>query len=204
MSVLLIPAARLNPAAVLKRLAVIWGFLLFLWLILPWTITGEVVFRIGQLAFTREGLLLCAKISIKANAILMGFIALVSTMDFSTLGYALNYFRLPKKLVHLLLLTYRYVFVIEQEYRRLIRAAKIRNFQPGSNLHTYKTYAYVAGMLFVRASLRAERVYRAMTCRGFSGEFHCLREFTLSPADRIRTLIALAGIGVLIGMEVGL
>ncbi len=186
---------------VLRRLAVIWGFLLFLWLILPWTIKGKAVFSIGMLTFTREGLILCTKISLKSNAILLGFIALVSTMDFSTLGYALGYFKLPKKLVHLLLLTYRYVFVIEQEYRRLARAAKIRSFQPGSNLHTYRTYAYMTGMLFVRASLRAERVYKAMRCRGFSGQFHCLGEFTLSRSDRIMTLAGLAWIGSLIVME---
>jgi len=202
LSGLLIPAARLDLTLVLKRLGVIWGFLLFLWLILPWTIKGEVVFSIGSLGVTREGLLLCAKISIKSNAILMGFIALVATMDFSTLGYALNAFRLPKKLVHLLLLTYRYVFVIEQEYRRLVRAAKIRGFKPGSNLHTYRTYAYMTGMLFVRASLRAERVYRAMKCRGFSGQFHCLHKFALSRSDRLISLTALACIGLLIVMEV--
>lgn len=202
LSTLLIPAARLDFLAVMKRVLVIWGFLLFLWLILPWTIKGEVLFKVGKLAVTREGLSLCAKISLKSNAILLGFIALVSTMDFSTLGYALNYFRLPKKLVHLLLLTYRYIFVIEQEYRRLARAAKIRGFKPGTNVHTYKTYAYMTGMLFVLASIRAERVYWAMKCRGFSGEFHCLHEFYLSPSDRIMTLAALAGIGLLIVMEV--
>ena len=160
------------------------------------------VFRIVNFGITREGLLLCARICLKSNAILLGFIALVATMDLSTLGYVLNYFRLPRKLVNLLLLTYRYVFVIEEEYQRLVRAAKIRGFSPGSNLHTYRTYAYMTGMLFVRASLRAERVYKAMKCRGFSGQFHCLRKFSLSASDRVRTLTALAGIGLLILLEV--
>ena len=201
-SVFLLLLARLDLGAVMRRIWVIWGFLLFLWLVLPWTFEGDVVFRMAGLGFTREGLVLCAKITLKSNAIVLVFIALITTMDFSTLGYALNCLKAPPKLVHLLLLTYRYIFVIEQEYRRLIRAARIRSFQAKSNLHTYKTYAYLVGMLFVRASARAERVYKAMKCRGFHGEFYCLGEFSFSRSDRIHTVAALACIVALIVMEV--
>lgn len=201
-SLILVLLTRLNLKEIIKQVFVIWSFLLFLWIILPWTYNGEEIFRIAGLGLTKEGLLLCGKISIKSNAILLVFIALVATMEFSTLGYALNFFRLPGKMVHLLLLTYRYVFVIEQEYRRLVRAAKIRSFQPGTNLHTYKTYAYLVGMLFVRASARADRVYKAMKCRGFHGRFYCLKEFCFSRSDQIWTLCVFTGIAVLIGMEV--
>ncbi|MCP3952682.1 MAG: cobalt ECF transporter T component CbiQ, partial [Desulfobacterales bacterium] len=47
----------------------------------------------------------------------------------------------------------------------------------GTNLHTYRTYAYLAGMLFVRASMRAQRVYQAMLCRGFHGRYISLQAF---------------------------
>jgi cobalt/nickel transport system permease protein len=95
----------------------------------------------------------------------------------------------PSKIIFLLLLTYRYIFVIDEEYKRLARSAKIRGFRPGTNLHTYKTYAYFVGMLFVRASTRAERVHQAMLCRGFRGRFHCLGEFSFSRMDWIFSLI---------------
>ena len=109
--------------------------------------------------------------------------AMISTSYLSTLGYALNRLKVPEKIIYLLLITYRYIFVIEQEYQRLIRAARIRCFEPGTNLHTYRTYAYLVGMLFVRASARAERVYQAMICRGFSGKFHTLQDFTFTGYD---------------------
>jgi len=100
-------------------------------------------------------------------------------------------------MVHLLLLTYRYVFVIEQEYQRLVRATKIRGFRSRSNMHTYRTYAYLIGMLFVRASERAERVHQAMLCRGFKGKFYCLREFSFSRLDFVwSALMAIAVIGL--------
>lgn len=201
-SLILLLTARLNLWKVMQRVFVIWGFLLFLWLILPLTFHGEKIVPIGTWGLSREGLLLCGKISLKSNAILLIFIALVTTMDFGTLGYVLNYYGIPDKLVHLLLLTYRYIFVIEQEYRRLVRTLKIRNFKAGNNLHTYQTYAYLVGMLFVRASSRAERVYQAMKCRGFHGKFHSLRKFSLSPSDQIWTAFAVVAIVGLIFMEV--
>lgn len=201
LSVLLAFMARLNFKMLIKRLAVIWGFLILLWAVLPLSFEGEVFYLLGPLKFKLPGIILAAKISIKSNTILLAFIALVSTMNFSTLGYVLNYFKIPEKLVHLLLLTYRYIFVIEQEYQRLVRSAKIRAFKPKTDLHTYKTYAYLAGMLFVKASARADRVYQAMKCRGFKGKFYCLQEFSISGRDRAWFLFMLACLSIIFYLE---
>lgn len=123
----------------------------------------------GPLVATVEGVGLAARITLKANAILLVFIALVATMPVATLGHALHRLAVPDKLVHLLLFTYRYIHVMEKEYKRLHNAAVIRGFRPRTDRHTYKTYAYLVGMLLVRSLARAERVYDAMLCRGFQG-----------------------------------
>jgi cobalt/nickel transport system permease protein len=183
LAILLLGLACLNMREVLKRLMVVWGFLLLLWVVLPVTYGGESLFQLGILRFSRQGIDLALQITIKSNAILLLLMTLVTTMGFVRLGYALSFFRVPSKLVYLLLFTYRYVFVIEQEYQRLTRAARIRSFRPRTNLHTYRTYAYLIGMLFVRASVRAERIYQAMRCRGFKGQFYCLQDFTIGPID---------------------
>jgi cobalt/nickel transport system permease protein len=81
------------------------------------------------------------------------------------------------------MITYRYLFVFEQAYQRLIRAARVRGFTPGTNLHSYRTYAYLAGMLLVQAWSRANRVSNAMKCRGFNGKFHTLLEFQPNPRN---------------------
>lgn len=83
---------------------------------------------------------MAAQITLKSNAILLIIMALVTTMNLSVLVHALNWLRMPDKIVHLLLMTHRYVFLIEQEYRRLMRAARLRGFRPGTNLHTYKKF----------------------------------------------------------------
>ena len=106
---------------------------------------------------------------------------------------------LSVKLVHLLLRTYRYIFVIEQEYQRMVRAAKIRGFRPGTNVHTYKTFAYCIAMLFVRAAARADRVYRAMRCRGFNGRLYCLADFPPHPSNWVfASLMTVSVIGLVL------
>ncbi|MFH1629462.1 MAG: cobalt ECF transporter T component CbiQ [Pseudomonadota bacterium] len=182
-SLLLIGLARLNIWEVTKRMALVNGLVLFFWLVIPVTYKGTPLFHLGPLQGTMEGVLLCTRITLKSNTIFLVFVALVSTMPITTLGHAMNRLRLPGKLIHLLLLTYRYIFVIDQEYQRLIRAAKIRGFRPRTTMNSYRTYAYLIGMLFVRASARAERVHQAMVCRGFDGRFYCLRQFSPTRTD---------------------
>ena len=84
----------------------------------------------GPVTITRPGVILCAQISVKTVSLMVAFMALLATMTVDTLGHTLNRLRLPDKMVHMLLITYRYLFVIEQEYQRLVRAMKIRNFHP--------------------------------------------------------------------------
>ena len=182
-SLALIGMSRLPLLEVAKRVALVNGFVLFFWFVVPFTYPGEPLLSLGPLTATREGVLVAARITLKSNAILLAFIALIATTSVATLGAALSRLGVPQKIVHLLLLNYRYIFVIEEEYHRLVRSAAVRGFQPSTRLHTYRTFAYLVGMLFVRASERAERVYMAMLCRGFSGKFHCLHEFSCSRRD---------------------
>ncbi|MFO7839583.1 MAG: cobalt ECF transporter T component CbiQ [Desulfosalsimonadaceae bacterium] len=200
LALVLTAMARLPLRLVMARLAVVNGLILFIWLFLPWTYKGTPVLELGPLVFSLEGIRLCALITIKSNAILCALIALAATMPIATLGHALHCLRVPDKLVHLLLMTYRYIFVIEAEYQQLIRAARIRCFTPKTNLHTYKTYAYLVGMLFVRASARGERVHQAMICRGFNGKFRCLHEFAFTKSDlawSAAMAVSLTALGVL-------
>jgi cobalt/nickel transport system permease protein len=160
-------------------------FLLLLWAVLPWSFEGEAIATFGPVTFTRPGIVFCSQISLKTVALMVAFIALVATMTVDTLGHALNRMKMPDNLVYMVLITFRYLFVIEQEYQRLIRAMKIRNFHPKTNLHSYRSVAFLVGMLFVRASDRARRVHGAMICRGFKGKFVTLREFPPHPANGV-------------------
>ena len=197
LSTVLMIISQVRLTAVLKRMIWVNAFIVLLWLLLPFTFKGDVLASVGSFAIYRPGVVMAAQITLKSYAILLAFIALIATMSFATLGHALYRLRVPEKIVHLLLMTYRYVFVIEQEYLRLLRAAKIRGFRPGTNSNTYRTYSYVIGMLFVRAAARAERVHQAMLCRGFKGKFYSLQEFQASSASLIFAILMMA---VIIGL----
>ena len=182
-AIILIFTARLNLFKAGRRLLVIAGFLLLIWVILPLTCGGPVIWQNSFLKIGQTGIDLALELTLKTSSMLLIFLALISTMSTADLAHALHSLKLPPKLVLLLLITYRYIFLIEDELQTMLRAAKIRNFQPGTSLHCYKTYANLLGMLFVRSAERAQRVHKAMLCRAFDGHFHSLTEYHNRPQD---------------------
>lgn len=193
--------ARMNLRRTMERLMVVLGFLTLLWLILPWTIEGDPVWAAGPFSASHEGVMLAVRITLKAVAILMVLMALINTMTVATLGHALGRLKIPDKIVHLLMITYRYIFVIEQEFQRLLRAAKVRGFVPRSNVHTYRTFAYLIGMLFIRAWERGHRVDAAMRCRGFKGRFHTLQMDGAESGDWVFGVFMSAALCIVAGLE---
>ena len=200
-SIFLVIVAQLSVREIFKRVVLVNIFILFLWIALPLTFQGPNVIKLGPLNLYSAGIIMSAQITLKSNAILLALIALATTMNFGTLGYALNRLHVPDKIVHLLLMTYRYVFLIEEEYHRLIRTARMRGFRPVTNMHTYKTYASIIGMLLVRAAIRAEQVYKAMVCRGFKRKFYCLHVFSTGRNEWLFAIAMSVVIVVLIYFE---
>lgn len=176
-------AARLPARAVAGRLAVVNGFILLLWLTLPFTYPGEPILHLGPLAASREGAAQAFLITVKSNAIVIACIALLSTTYLTDMGRALSRLRVPDKLVHVLLFMLRYLGEAWREYRRLGAAMKLRSFRPRNTLHTYRSYANMIGMLLVSSYSRAEAVYAAMLCRGFYGKFHSIDNFRMARGD---------------------
>lgn len=189
-SSLLALAARLHPKKLLGRLAAVNLFVLVLWLFLPFSVEGKTIFSIGQLRASSEGVLLVLSITLKTNAIVLATVSVFGTSEVFSLAHALVHLRAPGKLIHLFFFFYRYISVLHEEYLRLRRAMRLRGFKPATNMHTYRTFAYLVGMLIVRSHERSEGIYRAMLCRGFKDRFPVMRHFGLTPKD------VLAGAGM--------
>ncbi len=176
-------AARLPLLKVARRLFMVNLFTLLFWLTLPFTVAGEVHVEVGPLAMSEAGLMLAALITLKTNAIVLIFLALVATSRVADIGHGLVSLRLPNRLCMLLLFTYRYIFVLQQEYQRLRRAALLRGFKPSTSMHTYRTYGNLLGMTLVKSWQRGLRVQQAMMLRGFRGKFYSLEGRNLIAAD---------------------
>lgn len=191
--------ARLPKLKVLKRLVLVNGFIAFLWLFLPFSTPGETILTIWHLEVSLAGIELAGVITLKGNAMLLAIISLISTTPIPVLGHALSSLRVPDKFTLLLLITYRYLHVIQEEFNRLSTAAKIRGFVPGTNLHTYRTYANLLAMVLIKSFERAERVYQAMLLRGFHGKFYSLQKFHFRLSDLALSLsMSICSLGLIL------
>ncbi len=197
----LLAAARLPIRMVLRRLALVNLFVLALWFVIPFSTPGSVLFYLGPLSASSEGVYAALSITLKCNAILMANLALLSTSTIFSLAHSLAHLKVHRKLVQLFFFTWRYLHVLEDEHRRMVQAIKIRGFEPGTNMMTYRTYAYLVGLLFVRGYERGERVYKAMLCRGFDGTFWLLHHFHLHSRDIVLALVMGIITAGLAGME---
>lgn len=160
-----------------RRMLPVNLFVLLLAILVPLS-AGETPFaQWGPLTWTSEGFNLALVIALKTNAIVLGLIVLVGSLDVGTLGHALLHLHLPEKLIHLLLFTVRYIDVLEREGQRLRAAMRLRAFRPGVNWHSFRAYGHLLGMLLVRSLDRSERIVAAMKCRGFRGRFYLLDHF---------------------------
>ncbi len=125
------------------------------------------VIGIALLALLRPGgLPVFLSIVAKSTLCLVIMVLLTATTRFSDLLGVLWRVRVPTLLVTTLALMYRYLFVLLAESERMQRARRSRTFVP-SRTGAWRGGAEVAGLLFVRASERAERVYLAMCARGW-------------------------------------
>lgn len=193
-------SARLDLRKAGFRILVVNGFVAFLWLFLPFTTPGEVIREWGWLSVHREGIELALAITLKTNAIITATIGLIGTSTVFSLVHALTHMGVPEKLVHLFFFCYRYIAVIHEEYTRLRTALKVRAFCARTDIHTYRTVAYMLGMLFVRTYERSQRIYQAMLLRGFTGTFYTLDHFHMRRSD----WVALVGMAACEAMMVWL
>ena len=186
-SLLMVIWAKWPWPDLLKRLMAVNFFILFMWLMLPFSFSspGLVVASIGPLEVTREGLTLATLLTLKANAILIAVIALLATSPLFVLAAAGRKMHFPEKLVSLFLLTIRYFYVMYQEYLRLRNAMRVRGFRAGLNRNTLYGASSLIGSLLVRSFDRADRVHRAMLCRGYTGIIWVKSDFVIKRKDMV-------------------
>ena len=162
---------------------------------------GNIIHRIGPFNLSYDGILRAFSISLKSVTIILFVITLLSTSSIFTLVHGMSHLRVPEKLVYLAFLSYRYIQVLYVEYKKLSDAVKMRGFKPKTDMHTYKTYAYLAGMLLIRSYDRSERIHRAMICRGFHGRFYLLDHFSINRKDVVFSMFAVLFLSGVIWLE---
>lgn len=163
-----------------RRLVHVEGFMLLLFVTLPFTMQGPVVAALGPLTASSTGIERAAVIALKVSASVTVLSVLIGDLDPARLGATLHALRVPERFTRLFVMTARYVALIREEARRLNESMRARGFRAGSNRHTWRSYGNLMGMVLVRALDRAERVEEAMLCRGYVGRY----PYAAPPAPR--------------------
>jgi cobalt/nickel transport system permease protein len=116
--------------------------------------------------FQENGVFVFLSILTKSTLCLFTVILLSNTTPFAEILLSLKRFGVPKLLITILALMYRYLFVLIDEAERLNRARGSRTFSD-TRLRKWSSMASLVGQLFVRSTERAERIYAAMSARGW-------------------------------------
>jgi len=183
MSILMACFAKLTVAKTLKQLAAMDMFMLYLLLMLPFTVPGDSFMTLLGFSASWQGLEQGIKITLKANAVVLMLFATVTNLPSSALGSALQALKVSNKLIQLLLFTLRYLSVIADEYQRLRRSMRARAFVMRFNWHSWKTIGNLIGMLLVRSIHRSQRILKAMKCRGYNGQLISYLPMRWQPLD---------------------
>jgi cobalt/nickel transport system permease protein len=86
--------------------------------------------------------------------------------------------KLPKLLIELMELVYRFIFVLIETAETMLRSQKAR-LGYSSISCGYRSMAALASTLFIRAYKRSEELYNALEARGYDGELNVLEpQFT--------------------------
>jgi cobalt/nickel transport system permease protein len=185
---------RLATALVVPAFLVIW---------LPLTPrAGDSLVDAYGLTISATGVMLAAVLLMKAACIVSLLLVLLATAPLQDTFKAAQHLRIPGWLVQIALLSYRYVFVLAEEFTRLRIALRTRGYRNRARLHSYRTIGQVAGTLLVRGHERSERVAQAMRCRGFDGRFRSLHEFRTHATDVLFFAAAIAAAGAVLGWDV--
>jgi cobalt/nickel transport system permease protein len=183
-------AAGLPGGFIARRALVVLPFAVLVGLANPWLDRAPVAV-IGAHALA-GGWLSLASIILRSLLAATAALVLVATTGFPAICAALTRMAVPRALVVQLLLLYRYLTVLGDEWLRMAAACELRACGAPLSLRLFGT---LAGSLLLRTSERAERIYAAMRARGFDGSF---------PAGgALRFRLADAGFGALALLVLG-
>lgn len=126
-------------------------------------------FDIGGLFVLRGGVISLISLIIKGILCLSASFVFAKTTKVDELCATLRRIHIPKIIVTVFLLTWRYIYVMKEEVSIMLEAYHLR--APGQKGIHYSAWGSFLGQLFLRSFDRADELYQAMVLRGFNGNY---------------------------------
>ncbi len=174
--------SELGVGYVLKRSALALPFVLAALPVIFTLDGGPILFSFSPGPWTlnvyQAGLERFISIALKSWLSVQMAIVLTASTPFPDLLTAMRAVRIPRLIVAIFGMMWRYLFVLVDEALRLLRARSARSshsgqpgLKPGGSLAWRgRTAGGMAGSLLLRGIERSERIYMAMAARGYDGE----------------------------------
>ncbi len=201
-AIILTGISKIPLSFVLSRMKLVFIFVIPFFIIIPFTVIGDGVeiASFGGIILSYRGIeyaKFAAMIVLKALTAVMLVFPMIGTSRMDITIKALEGLHLPNKLVQMFAFTYRYIFVLDEEFMRMERSLASRGFKRRGNLYTLTTISKAIAMLFVNSYERADRVFYAMRSKGYSGTVATLHEFHSRWHDWVNTAVVV-GFAVLL------
>jgi energy-coupling factor transporter transmembrane protein EcfT len=136
------------------RLLPVNVFVMALWL--PVLISGEMQ---SALLYT-----------LRINCAALLYMCFVIPMSISNIACSLSKLKVQDKLIALLILTYRYIFLLNEKFFTALKSMRLRN-QLKNDVSVWRSLSAVFTSSIINAIMRGKKVWIAMQSRGFDGAF---------------------------------
>lgn len=201
--------SELGVGYVLKRAVLAFPFVLAAFPVIfttpgvPWF---EIPFFGWTLTISQAGVARFISIVLKSWLSIQAAILLTASTPFPDLLMAMRAIHVPRLLVAIIGLMWRYLFVLVDEALRLLRARAARSGHAdlpglrsgGSLAWRARIAGGMAGNLFLRAFERSDRIYVAMLSRGYDGEVRATPLPVFGTKNRLILVAGLAALGILL------
>lgn len=172
-SAILFWLSKLPFSYLISRLRYPGWFILAVVFLLPFTVGDNVFWQLGWLEFRLEGCQAALLIVVRFFCILTVSLVLFGTAPFIHSIKALRSLGLPRAIIDMTLLSYRYLEELGETLNTMQKAVQLRGFNRHQlNRRYLQVIASLVGSLFVRSYERSNRIYHAMILRGYGNNYN--------------------------------
>ncbi|MDR0509155.1 MAG: cobalt ECF transporter T component CbiQ, partial [Candidatus Methanoplasma sp.] len=200
LSLLLYGSSLKMPRAMVKLFLIAQTFIIIGAFIFTFVTSGETVASVTILGmtvnFTGAGISFALLIYARATAALLLMFAFAVSTPVPHLASALRKLRFPDVFVEMMVLIYRYTFLLMESAERMHLAAECRFGYQGYK-RSAKTTSRLAVGVFMRSLDTAEKGQATLQCRNYRGEFRSLSEFGKQSRSATAFCVLIICVGVI-------
>lgn len=185
--VVVIMICEIPAAKIIKRILAVEPFIIVAGSLNP--ILDRSTVHIGGIVLSGGWMTLLSLI-IKSSLMVSAGFLLIATTGIDDIAGAMSLVKVPSIFILLMLLTYRYIFVLIDEAGRLFRAYSLR--APEQKGIKIKVWGSMVGQLLIRTYNRAQIIYQSMILKGYNGRYNVTGGKRLRCGDTAYLIIWLA------------